>query len=178
MFNKILVALEPKESDTNLFEEAIALAKATDAQLKLVSILTSDGYGSPPAIAYPGLTGYAMAFEESAWQDYQKRYRAYQEKNMTKLRDLREQAIAAGVCTEFMQESGSPGRAICDVAQSWAADLVMVGSRGRKGLSEILLGSVSNYVMHHAPCSVMVVHPHRVAAATPETNHEARTLAA
>jgi phage terminase large subunit GpA-like protein len=33
----------------------------------------------------------------------------------------------------------------------------MVGHRGRTGLSEFLLGSVSNYVMHHAPCSVLVV---------------------
>jgi nucleotide-binding universal stress UspA family protein len=159
MFNRILVALDTKESNTTLFEEAIALAKATDAQLNFVSILTSDGYGSPPPIVYPGLTGYAIALEESAWQDYQKCYQDYQEKNLTKLRHFSEQAIAAGVRTEFVQNSGSPGRAICDVAQSWAADLVMVGSRGRKGLSEMLLGSISNYVMHHALCSVMVVHP-------------------
>ncbi len=178
MFDKILVALNPQDSDTALFEEAIALAKATDAQLKLVSILTSDGYGSPPAIAYPGLTGYAIALEESAWQDYQKCYQNYQEKDLTKLRDFCEQAITAGVRAEFIQHSSSPGRAICAVAQSWAADWIMVGSRGRKGLSEMLLGSVSNYVMHHATCSVMVVHPHRVNTVMPETHREARTLAA
>ncbi|NEO28803.1 MAG: universal stress protein, partial [Kamptonema sp. SIO4C4] len=34
---------------------------------------------------------------------------------------------------------------------------VIIGRRGRVGLSEILLGSVSNYVLHHAPCAVMVV---------------------
>lgn len=178
MFNKILVALDLEEIDTNLFEEAIALAKATGAHLKLVSILTLDGYSSPLPIVYPGLTGYAITLEESAWQDYQKCYQDYQEKNLTKLRHFSEQAIAAGVRTEFMQNSGSPGRTICDVAQSWAADLVMVGSRGRKGLSEMLLGSVSNYVMHHANCSVMVVHPHIVVATTSETSGEARTLAA
>jgi nucleotide-binding universal stress UspA family protein len=178
MFDKILVALEPKESNTQLFEEAIALAKATDAQLNLVSILTSDGYGSLPPIVYPGLMNYAITLEESAWQDYQTCYQAYQEENLTKLRHLSEQAIAAGVCTEFMQKSGSPGRTICDLAQSWAADLVMVGSRGRKGLSSMFLGSVSNYVMHHANCSVMVVHPHIVAAATPDSSCETRILAA
>jgi len=32
-------------------------------------------------------------------------------------------------------------------------------SHGRTGLRELFLGSVSNYVLHHAPCSVMVVHP-------------------
>ncbi|MEO0350033.1 MAG: universal stress protein, partial [Cyanobacteria bacterium P01_A01_bin.15] len=39
----------------------------------------------------------------------------------------------------------------------WNADLIMMGRRGRSGFSELLLGSVSNYVMHHAPCSVLTV---------------------
>ena len=44
------------------------------------------------------------------------------------------------------------------MANSWQADMIIVGNRGRSGLSEFFLGSVSNYVMHHAPCSVLVVH--------------------
>ena len=42
-------------------------------------------------------------------------------------------------------------------SQNWEADLIVIGRRGHQGLSEILLGSVSNYVVHHAPCSVLVV---------------------
>ncbi|MFM7578374.1 MAG: universal stress protein, partial [Microcystaceae cyanobacterium] len=38
-----------------------------------------------------------------------------------------------------------------------AFDVIVVGHRGRWGLSEILLGSVSNYVFHHAHCPVLVV---------------------
>lgn len=178
MFKKILVAWDTKESNPALFEAATILAKATDAQLNFVSVLTSDDYGSPPPIVYPGITDYAIALGESAWQDYQKCYQEYQEKNLAKLRHFSEQAIASGVRSEFMQESGSPGRAICDLAQRWAADLVIMGSRGRKGLSEMLLGSVSNYVTHHAACSVMVIRTHRVAAATHEISDEDRTLAA
>ncbi|MGP1384853.1 MAG: universal stress protein [Thainema sp.] len=44
------------------------------------------------------------------------------------------------------------------LAKNWGADLIMMGSHGRKGLNEMLLGSASNYVVHHATCSVMVVH--------------------
>lgn len=34
-----------------------------------------------------------------------------------------------------------------------------IDRHGRSGLSELLLGSVSNYVVHHAPCSVLTIHP-------------------
>jgi nucleotide-binding universal stress UspA family protein len=43
------------------------------------------------------------------------------------------------------------------MARSWPADLIVIGRRGRTGLKEALMGSVSNYVVHHAPCTVMVV---------------------
>lgn len=46
---------------------------------------------------------------------------------------------------------------ICELARNWNADLIILGRRGRTGLSELLLGSVSNYVLHHAPCSVLTV---------------------
>jgi nucleotide-binding universal stress UspA family protein len=46
---------------------------------------------------------------------------------------------------------------ICQVAKDWGAELIMVGRRGNSGLSELILGSVSNYVVHHAHCSVLIV---------------------
>ncbi len=53
---------------------------------------------------------------------------------------------------------GNPAHNICDLAQTWSADLILVGSRGRTGIKEMFLGSVSNYITHHAPCSVLIVH--------------------
>ena len=52
--------------------------------------------------------------------------------------------------------NGSPEQKIVEVAKDWGADLVVVGSHGR-GFWGRLLGSVSDAVVHHAPCSVMVV---------------------
>lgn len=43
------------------------------------------------------------------------------------------------------------------MARTWSADLILVGSRGLKGLKEMFLGSVGNYVTHHAPCSALIV---------------------
>lgn len=54
---------------------------------------------------------------------------------------------------------GSPEREIVEFADTWGADLVVVGSHGR-GFWGRLLGSVSDAVVHHAPCSVLVVRKH------------------
>jgi len=53
---------------------------------------------------------------------------------------------------------GSPTEAL--VSESEHADLLVVGSRGRGGVAELLLGSVSTYCVHHAHCPVVVVRDH------------------
>ena len=59
------------------------------------------------------------------------------------------------VATLLVHES--PGRAIIEEAESWNADLIVVGSHGRGFWGRNLLGSTSDRVLHHAPCSVLVV---------------------
>jgi nucleotide-binding universal stress UspA family protein len=56
---------------------------------------------------------------------------------------------------------GSAGEVIVDEAEKWGADLIVMGSRGLGAWSRLLLGSVSNAVVHHAKCSVEIVRkPH------------------
>jgi nucleotide-binding universal stress UspA family protein len=52
-------------------------------------------------------------------------------------------------------EQGSPHRRIVEVANGVGASLIVIGSRGRSGLAA--LGSVSERVVHHADCSVLIV---------------------
>ena len=63
-------------------------------------------------------------------------------------------AAEFSVTTEVLR--GSPDQQIVERAKEWKADLIVVGSHGR-GFWGRLLGSVSNGVVHHAPCSVLVV---------------------
>ena len=69
-----------------------------------------------------------------------------------------EQATAIGITTEAKCQVGHPGSLIRDLAKNWNADLIVMGRRGLNSLQEVFLGSVSNYILHHAPCSVLVVH--------------------
>jgi nucleotide-binding universal stress UspA family protein len=52
---------------------------------------------------------------------------------------------------------GRPAEMIVDAAKEWNADLVVVGSHGRGFWGRLTLGSVSDAVLHHASCSVLVV---------------------
>jgi nucleotide-binding universal stress UspA family protein len=52
---------------------------------------------------------------------------------------------------------GHPSDAICDVAEEIGADLIVVGSGGHSKLHKLFLGSVSNQIVSHSPCDVLVV---------------------
>jgi len=62
-----------------------------------------------------------------------------------------------GVPTEITVREGDPRSAIIDEADEWGADLIVVGSHGRTGLTRWFLGSVAQAIVGHASCSVEVV---------------------
>ena len=97
-------------------------------------------------------------YDDFDWKTHKQQWELFAKASPAKLRQYSEQATAAGIEVEFTQIPGYPGQTIQKIAQTWNADLVVMGSHDRTGLSELVLGSVSNYVMHHAPCSVLIVH--------------------
>lgn len=73
------------------------------------------------------------------------------------VRSVREAVATAGIPVETCVREGRAGPEVVDEARQWGADLVLMGSHGRTGLKRVLLGSVAEYVVSHAPCSVEVV---------------------
>jgi nucleotide-binding universal stress UspA family protein len=57
---------------------------------------------------------------------------------------------------EFLSESGSPGYVLVDMAEKSRANLIVMGTRGQGTLSRTILGSVSDYVLHHAHVPVCI----------------------
>jgi nucleotide-binding universal stress UspA family protein len=158
MFKKIITAIDMSENGDRIFEEALDLAKLSNAKLMLIHVLSLEEEGAPDLIAISELGYYPGILPPDASGDrFRDQWKAYEDKCLENLRFYTDKATEAGVATEFTQASGSPGRAICKLAETWEADLIVVGRRGHSGLSELILGSVSNYVLHHAPCSVLTL---------------------
>jgi nucleotide-binding universal stress UspA family protein len=155
MFDKILVAVDRSENGKKALEAAIALAKAMGSSLMLLHVLSSEEEGSPPMSTLTTLEYYPV--NATLFESYQKLWETYEKEGLELLRSYADKAMAAGVSTEFTQNSGNPGRTICEMAQNWGADLILMGRRGHSGVKELVLGSVSNYVLHHAHCSVFTI---------------------
>ena len=70
----------------------------------------------------------------------------------------------SGLAAETAVREGDPRTMIIDEAEQWDADLIVVGSHGRTGVTRWLLGSVAQAVVAHAGCSVEVVRTRTTAA--------------
>ena len=70
--------------------------------------------------------------------------------------------LDAKVSTETPLPQDSPARAIVKEAQEWGAQMIVVGSHGRRGIDRLMLGSVSEHVAFHSHCSVEVIRGRRV----------------
>ena len=153
MINRILVAVDRSERNKSVFDAAVSLAKTTNANLMLLHVLSEDESGYPVLPTY----AYYPMLDERNYDVYQKKLAEYKQLGLDFLQNLTEKATETGVDNEYTQLTGHPGRTICELASNWEADLILVGSRGLKGIKEMFLGSVSNYVTHHAPCSVLII---------------------
>jgi nucleotide-binding universal stress UspA family protein len=134
---KILLATDGSTASAPASEEAIDLATQVEARLLVVSVF--GGAASRPSEAAPETLPDSRA-------------------SLTrKAQAIVARAKAAGVNASFLVWEGDPGEAIVAAADAETADIIVVGSHGRSGVSRFLIGSVSDYVVRHAHCPVMVV---------------------
>jgi nucleotide-binding universal stress UspA family protein len=154
-YKKILVPLIESEQCDQVFQKALELAKADGSELLLWQSIELDlekhVAGFEDLMSEVDLSG---AFS----QEHQTELEAAIQASRDWLQQYQKKAEATGVKATVAVKVGHPGPTLQAGAQDWGADLIVMGSRGRSGLAEMLLGSVSNYVLHHLPCSLLIVH--------------------
>lgn len=160
MFQKILVALDLSALSQSVLEEAIKLALSTQAQLMLLHVLSTDEENSPDLGALVGMSYYPTVDAELL-ENYHQQWQEFSQKSLQILQSRCQSAKDAGIQAEYTQKIGKPGQTICNFAKTWGADLIVMGRRQQSALGEMILGSVSHYVIHHVYCSVLIVQSHK-----------------
>lgn len=155
-FHQILVAIDQSNLCEAVFSQALNLAELNKARLMLLHCINSEIIGES-TITMPLEMGLYSPMVNAAYENQNNIMQQRLEESKAMLRRYCETATSRGITTEFDYKIGDPGQYLCQVARNWGADLIVLGRRGHKGLTEVFLGSVSNYVLHHAHCSVLVV---------------------
>ena len=146
---KILIATDGSDfSKAAIDNLANIVAKPENTRLKIIS-----AFERPAPIAAEPFAISAEYYKEME-EIGRKRAGEWVEQAETQIRSLFPDGLFE-MTTEVI--TGSPQRAIVETALEWGADLIVVGSHGYGFWTRTLLGSVSNSVMHQAPCSVLVV---------------------
>ena len=146
---RILLATDGSPSAAKAAEEAVRLARATGWPLTIVTAwhIPVTGFAYDPLVVVDDLID---SVRESATRA---------------LETAAEAARAAGVEPETKLVEGAPADQICELAESLGATMIVIGSHGWGAVRRLLFGSVSWAVLHHAPCSVLVVRDGGVAEA-------------
>lgn len=138
----ILVPFDFSEHSEKAFTWALAMAEKWVSRVVLLHVV--------PAPSYPPLV--TSSYFDLA--DFESRLQADAEARAAEfLANVNQQSVQ--IDTQVVV--GEPFSDICRVADHTKADLIVMGSHGRTGLSHVLLGSVAERVVRHAPCPVLVV---------------------
>lgn len=157
MLQKILIAIGESADSDQILASGLMLAEKVGAQVMLLHVLNPLMPHGFNTMSSPLVGGVLPMVSEVAIEQYLKEWKNYEQQGIDRLESYAKQATARGITAEILQNYGDSGPMICEAAKNWSAEAIVMGRNQKSSLSEILLGSVSNYVLHHAPCSVMVV---------------------
>jgi nucleotide-binding universal stress UspA family protein len=156
-YKKILVGMDYLDSTSEVFDKALELAKHYHSSLMVFHCVQGEMPGVPVLDSFGSMGVYSEIYYQQMSEYYQKMRDEARDRLLSWLRGFAQKARDENVEVEFNYKIGDPGKVLCQTALHWNADLIVIGRRGKSGLSELFLGSVSNYVVHNAHCSVLVV---------------------
>lgn len=148
MYQRILVATDGSDTSNIAVEHAVQLARDQRARLRIVHVVESIGHAVSLAGAYP--------FDPTPlWE-------ALREDGRQALSTAEAKAGSAGVETETaLLEDKEPPECVALIlardAQKWDADLIVLGTHGRRGIDRLLVGSVAETLARMAPTPVLLV---------------------
>jgi nucleotide-binding universal stress UspA family protein len=144
MYSRILVPVDGSPTSNAGLDEAIKLAKQFGSQLRLLHVVDQ----MPLAVSAEGFG--VMSVDVLG---------LLKEAGARVLADAKAHVVAAGVPVDTLLVD-SPNSRLSDhvtaVAKEWPAELIVIGTHGRRGIGRVLMGSDAEQVVRHAPVPVLL----------------------
>ncbi len=137
---QILVPVDGSKESISACRWATTIAEATGASITLLHVV--DLNEKMTSFDRVSMSGYIPEVLRLHGQEMLDQYLSHMPKTITIHPQLR---------------AGSPHQTIAQVAKELRPDWILMGSRGASNLREIVMGSVSQYVLHHVSCPVMII---------------------
>lgn len=134
-----MVAVDDTRPSEWAVQLAASLAKDTGASVGLVHVISTDAALTPE---------FALVREDL---DAERR------RDGQALLDKAAKLLPGGADHVMMLKEGEPIRQIVAAAKEWDADLIVIGTHGRRAVAHFLLGSTAEAVVRHSPCPVLTV---------------------
>lgn len=143
MFDRIMVAIDKAEITNKLLDATVEIAHDKQTQITLVNV--SQDYVSN------GMTYVPENFLEDLLNEMEKA-------SLEQLHQAKSKLKSAGINPETVHLKGDPGYEILKYARETEQQLIIIGSRGLRGVRGMMLGSVSHKVSQLSSCPVLIVH--------------------
>lgn len=149
LFSKILVALpNDGEEAANIARTGLAIAKAHEAEARILNVITPVLEPSSPAIRFAAADTPIMSVAQVSEPTIQSR--------KAMIDDILKQ-YSPEMKADQTVRAGHPAMEIVSESESWGADLIVLGSRDRNWLERVLDPSVSREVVKKASCAVLIL---------------------
>lgn len=145
MYKKILIAVDGSETSKKALDAALQMAKESGGRVQLIHVVNELSY-------FSGYESYGAQLAEVI--------EIAQKVGHKILDDAMDAATVAGVAAErvFVKKYGEAlGDSVAAAATRFGADLIVVGTHGRRGMGRLLLGSGAEQIIRFAPIPVLVV---------------------
>jgi len=145
MFKHILIPTDGSDTALKAVKAGVALAAEIGAKVT--------GYCAQEPVP-THIHGEGYIADKAMVQEFERRAGEFAQRNVKAIEDA---AKAAGVpCTALVTKSAVPSRGIIDAAEKHGCDAIVIASHGHRGLTRLLLGSVTNEVLTHSKIPVLV----------------------
>jgi len=143
---RILLAVDGSEYTDKVVEKGLVLAEGVNAAVTVVTVVGE--YVFSPRVS--------LQFSDDNWDRINKHLKEEAEEIVEKAaKPFKDKGLT--VKTKAVISHQAPADAICELAREGDFDLIVIGSRGLRGVKELFLGSVSNKVAHMGCTSVLIV---------------------